>query len=181
MSPLSLDEQSKDHKLVQDHKRERDHKYKWAHGEAIIMAGRLSRRPAKVTKTLNPDSIIRSKHSRPGLEFQAEMHPKTSRKQAPSFNHEISTSDSSAEEDVEEGSVAPEPDAGISYSFDAPHGPTEGRTILGMAFAEAVEKFETKELEKLVKDEYEVIVKEQDKFHLTEPAADADADGFELI
>lgn len=126
-------------------------------------------------------SIIRSKHSRPGLEFQAEMHPKTSRKQATSFNHEISTSDSSAEEDVEEGSVAPEPDAGISYSFDAPHGPTEGRTILGMAFAEAVEKFETKELEKLVKDEYEVIVKEQDKFHLTEPAADADADGFELI
>lgn len=162
------------------------------------MAGRLSRRPAKVAKTLNPESVnvgkliqvradtedssssvIRYKHSRPGLEFQAELHPKISRKQTPSFNHDISKSDSSAEEDVEEGSAAPEPDAGISYSFDALRGPTEGRTILGMAFAEAVEKFETKELEKLVKDEYEVIVKEQDKFHRTEHAADAD--GFELI
>lgn len=48
-----------------------------------------------------------------------------------------------------------------------------------MAFAEAVEKFETKELEKLVKNEYEVIVKEQDKLHNTEYTADAD--GFELI
>lgn len=48
-----------------------------------------------------------------------------------------------------------------------------------MAFDEAVEKFETKELEKLVKDEYEVIVKEQDKFQNTEHTADAD--GFELI
>lgn len=48
-----------------------------------------------------------------------------------------------------------------------------------MAFAEAVEKFETKELEKLVKDEYEVIVEVQDKLHKTEYTADAD--GFELI
>lgn len=48
-----------------------------------------------------------------------------------------------------------------------------------MAFAEAVEKFEIKELEKLVKDEYEVIFKEQDKFHHTEHTADED--GFELI
>lgn len=124
-------------------------------------------------------SVIRSKFSRPGLEFQAELLPKISRKQTPSFNYDISTSDSSAEEDIEEGSVAPEPDAGIAYSFDNLHGPTEGRTILGMAFAEAVEKFETKELEKLVKDEYEVVVKEQDKSQHTEQAADAD--GFELI
>lgn len=55
MSPLSFNEQNKDQKLVQDHKRERDHKYKWAHGEAIIIAGQLSRRPAKVHKTLNPE------------------------------------------------------------------------------------------------------------------------------
>lgn len=107
------------------------------------------------------------------------MHPKLSRKQTPSFIHDNSTSDWSAGEDVEEGSKAPEPDAGISYSFDASRGPTEGRTILGMAFAEAVEKFETKELDKLVKDEYEVIVEEEDKFHNTEYTADAD--GFELI
>lgn len=55
MSPLSSDEQHKDQKLVQDHKRERDHKYKWAHGEAIIITGRLSRRPAKANKALSPE------------------------------------------------------------------------------------------------------------------------------
>lgn len=55
MSPLSFDEKCKDQKLIQDHKRERDHKYKWAHGEAIIMAGRLNRRPAKVNKALHPE------------------------------------------------------------------------------------------------------------------------------
>lgn len=104
------------------------------------------------------------------------LHAKTAQRQTPSFIHDISTSDSSAGEDVEEGSEAPEPDAGISYSFDASRGPIEGRTILRMAFAEAVEKFETKELEKLVKDEYEVIVKEQDRFHNTEYT-----DDFELI
>lgn len=107
------------------------------------------------------------------------LHPKTSRKQTPNFIYDICTFDSSAGEDVEEGSEAPEPDAGISYSFDASRGPTEGRTILGMAFAEAVEKFETKELEKLIKDEYEFIVKEQDRFHNTEYTVDAD--DFELI
>lgn len=107
------------------------------------------------------------------------LHPKTAQKQTPSFIHNNSTFDSSAAEDVEEGSEAPEPDAGISYSFDASRGPIEGRTILCMAFAEAVEKFETKELEKLVEDEYEVIVKEQDRFQNTEYSADTD--DFELI
>lgn len=107
------------------------------------------------------------------------LHPKTIQKQIPCSIHDISPSDSSIGEDVVEGSEAPELDSGISYSFDACRGPIEGRTILCMAFAEAVEKFETKELEKLVKDEYEVIVKEQDRFHDTEYTADAD--DFELI
>ena len=49
------------------------------------------------------------------------------------------------------------PDAGISYSFDAPRGPHQGSQILSMALAKAVEKFEVKATEKMVKDEYEVI------------------------
>ncbi len=123
------------------------------------------------------DSTIRCRGS-PGLEFQAQTHTKTSRKQTPRFDNDNSTSDSSADEDIQEASAAPEPDAGITYSFDAPRGPTEGGTILGLALAKAVEKFETKATEKLVKDEYEVILKEQDDLHT---GYTADEDDFELL
>lgn len=47
MSTRRFDEEVEDQKLVQDHKRERDHKYKWAHGEAVIISGQSSVRPAK--------------------------------------------------------------------------------------------------------------------------------------
>ena len=69
---------------------------------------------------------------------------------------EACVSDSSAEEDIKEASAAPVPDFGITYSYDAPAGPDKGGQILGMALAKAVEKYETKATEKLVKEEYEV-------------------------
>lgn len=59
-------------------------------------------------------------------------------------------------------STDPEPDAGISYSFDAPRGPHQGSQILSMALAKAVEKFEVKATEKLVKEEYEVIAQDKE-------------------
>ncbi len=60
-------------------------------------------------------------------------------------------------------STVPEPDAEISYSFDAPRGPHQGSQILSMALAKAVEKFEVKATEKLVKEEYEVVGKEAEE------------------
>ena len=87
-------------------------------------------------------------------------------------------SDSSAEEDVREASAAPEPDAEILYSFDAPRGPAEGGYILSMAVAKAVEQFETKETEKLVKNEYEVVGKEKEDCY---DGYVADEDDFQLI
>ena len=87
-------------------------------------------------------------------------------------------SDSSAEEDVKEASAAPEPDAEILYSFDAPRGPHEGGQILSMALAKAVEKFETKETEKLVKNEYEIVGNEKEDGH---DGYAADEDDFQLI
>ena len=106
------------------------------------------------------------------------MRTKIARKHNPRFDNDPSTSDSSAEEDVKEGSVAPEPDAGISYSFDAPRGPTEGGQILSMALAKAVEKFEIRATEKLVKEEYEIVRKEKDDFH---DGYNADEDDYELV
>ena len=96
----------------------------------------------------------------------------------PNLDTDVFVSDSSAEEDVKDASAAPEPDAEILYSYDAPHGPAQGGQILSMALAKAVEKFETKATEKLVKDEYEVVGKEKEDNH---DGYFADEDDFELV
>ena len=87
-------------------------------------------------------------------------------------------SDSSAEEDVKDASTAPEPDAAYTYSYDAPTGPSKGSTILGQALAKAVEKFETKETEKLIKNEYEVVAQDREEVNA---GYTADEDDFELV
>jgi hypothetical protein len=66
-----------------------------------------------------------------------------------------SASDSSADEEVEHPSAAP--DAEIAYSFDAHRGPSHGSQILNRALEQAIERFETKETDKLIKNEYEVL------------------------
>ena len=104
------------------------------------------------------------------------------RKQTGKFAHNIDvdsmTSDSSAEEDVQEASAAPEPDAGVTYSFDAPRGPSNGSDILNMAINKAVERFENKETEKLVKNEYEVVGRHTDA---CQEGYVADDDEYELV
>lgn len=65
--------------------------------------------------------------------------------------------DSSADEDVEHPSTAPAPDAEITYSYDAERGPNHGSQILGLALAKAVERFEVRQTDKLIKEEYEVL------------------------
>ena len=68
-----------------------------------------------------------------------------------------SSADSSADEDVVEASAAPEPDAGIAYSYDAARGPTGGSQVLSQALAKAVERFENHETDRLVNEQYEVL------------------------
>lgn len=118
---------------------------------------------------------------KPALEFQADPHAVVAtiaRKHNHRFDRNASTPNSSAEEDIIESSAAPEPDAGISYSFDAPTGPTEGGQILSMALTKAVEKFEIKATEKLIREEYEVVGKEKDD---SDDGFTADVDDFELV
>lgn len=122
-----------------------------------------------------------TKAPKAGLDFEADpaaVIAKITRKHNSRFDVDTSNSDSSAEEDVQEGSAAPEPDAGISYSFDALHGPSEGGHILSVALAKAVEKYEIKATEKLVKEEYEIVRKETDESH---DGYNADEDDFELV
>ena len=131
-------------------------------------------------KSIEVDSFLTPSspsYTRQEIEFQQNkaIHmAKMSRKRDPVFD----TSDSSSSEEVTEASAAPEPDAGYTYSFDAARGPSRGSQILGLALAKAVDKFETKATEKLVKDEYEVVAKENDDAHT---GYAADEDDFELI
>ena len=73
------------------------------------------------------------------------------------FNKDMANAsgDSSADEEVDHPSTAP--DAEIAYSFDATRGPSHGSQILNHALEKAVEQFETKETLKLIKNEYEVL------------------------
>lgn len=73
-------------------------------------------------------------------------------------NHIHSASaESSADEDIDEPSAAPAPDAEIAYSYDAERGPSHGSQVLGHALAKAIERYEVHQTDKLIKEEYEVL------------------------
>ena len=103
---------------------------------------------------------------------------KIARKHPAVFDTDTSGSDISVDEDMRDASIAPSPDVGYTYSYDAPRGPGKGSQILGLALAKAVEKFEIKVTEKLVQDEYEVVSVEQEA---TNTIHVADEDDFELV
>ena len=65
--------------------------------------------------------------------------------------------DSSADEDIEHPSTAPAPDSEVAYSFDAHRGPSHGSQILNVALDKAIERYEIRETDKLIKNEYEVL------------------------
>ncbi|EXJ80848.1 hypothetical protein A1O3_07134 [Capronia epimyces CBS 606.96] len=87
-------------------------------------------------------------------------------------------SDTSEEEDVLDASTAPVPrDADFMYSYDAQAGPRNGVDILSHAINQAVRRFENKETEKLVNNEYDVV----DGKETAEFSTDEDELDFEMI
>ncbi|KAF2654484.1 hypothetical protein K491DRAFT_693792 [Lophiostoma macrostomum CBS 122681] len=123
--------------------RDKDHRVKWAHGQSFGPGRReedARPRPARVVPT--PKSGNR------GLD-KARAAIKTD------INY--ASGESSADEDIEEPSAAPAPDAEITYSFDAERGPSHGSQVLGHALAQAIERYEVRQTDKLIKEEYEVL------------------------
>ncbi|KAL8845837.1 MAG: hypothetical protein Q9221_009025 [Calogaya cf. arnoldii] len=175
MAPKGLQDSTMRRKLGQDHKRELDQKHKWARGEASPTRGCEKKIPAKAPPA-NFYRLVR-RQNESGKSKLARMET-MSRKHDSRFENDTSISDSSAEEEVRESSAAPEPDAGITYSYDAAHGPNQGGQILSMALAKAVERYETQATEKLVLEEYEVVGNEKEDVSTGYLADDGD---FELI
>jgi len=122
--------------------RDKDHRVKWAHGESYGPGRRLEDarpRPARVIPT-------------------PKVHSGANKARTAVKNDIADASgDSSADEDPEEPSAAPAPDADITYSFDAERGPSHGSQILGHALTKAIERYEVRQTDKLIKEEYEVL------------------------
>jgi len=86
-------------------------------------------------------------------------------------------SDTSEEEEVPDASEAPLPaEADFMYSYDYATGPRAGRDILSQAITQAVRRFENKETEQLVNNEYDVVGDKE----MTEASTDEDND-YEFI
>lgn len=69
-------------------------------------------------------------------------------------------------------------DPNVFYSFDAMRAPGHGEHILGVAISRALDRFETKETEKVVR-EYEFVY-HNDGGDSTEETS-ADEDGYEVV
>ncbi|KAE9979194.1 hypothetical protein BLS_009041 [Venturia inaequalis] len=128
-----------------DYRRESESKAKWARGEAWG--------PGRTKEAHGAPTRMKPKFPRTNQELGIKNAKMAQRHDI--IDTRTAHSDSSGDEMPDESSVAP--DAGITYSFDAPKGPTHGSTVLSTALAKAVERFENNETEKLVKNEYEVL------------------------
>ena len=168
-----------------DAKRDRDHAAKWARGEVDWPKRRPEQSHQKYVlspfrqPTRADTSPFRVEKAQ-RRSNQADVN-RTEHRANRARNYDIrsgcqSSDSSSPSSDDNEDTAEVAADAEITYSFDAPQGPQHGSRILGMALTKAVERFEGKETEKLIRTEYEII----DEDPSAEPEMHED-DGFELV
>lgn len=180
---------------AKEYQRDRNHNAKWARGFAAAPGKRCEHVDHPFDGGACTECAARPEHRdenrRMGRHFSDLKHKwnKKSTGQKTTiarkvFRNEVldtgtSSSDSSAgEEDAKDASAAPVPDAEVMYSYDATHGPGRGTDVLSNAITQAVQRYETKVTEKLVK-EYDFIDAGKDVGDGY--AADADEDDFEMV
>ncbi|KAI9721051.1 MAG: hypothetical protein M1812_002532 [Candelaria pacifica] len=142
-----------------DYNRYHADKAKWAHGEATYAPGRRNDIAEGTVRPVHPQQKVNAAIRRGvGLDLKRLDHRNKMARKFQVLDEASSPSDLSAEEDVAgEATTAPEPDADITYSFDASRGPRKGSQILSLALTKAVENFEVKETDRIIKEEYEVL------------------------
>ncbi|KAI9704542.1 MAG: hypothetical protein M1820_005616 [Bogoriella megaspora] len=134
-----------------DYKRDQERKHKWARGDYETNNGKI--RP----RGQSPQVVNSAIRRETGKHLASLEHREKFARKQDIVGEQCSSGDSSADEDVTEASAAPEPDAGVTYSFDAKRAPTGGSQVLSEALAKAVERFENHETDRLVKEQYEVL------------------------
>lgn len=89
------------------------------------------------------------------------------------------TSDTgSSDDEVVEASAAPKPEIDVMYSYDHQSGPSTGSDVLSNAVMQAVKRFENKQTEQLVKNEYDLVL---DGKEIEDAYAGDAEDDYELI
>jgi hypothetical protein len=161
-----MSEQTYTHDLRSDAKgfnRDKNNRVKWAHGQSYGPGRReedARPRPARViphVKCVLPCNCSHIVTNQPRSCFPTTTTSGMKARTALNKDMAYASGESSADEDVEHPSVAPALDAEVAYSFDATRGPSHGSQILNYALEKAIEKYEVKETDKLIKNEYEVL------------------------
>lgn len=156
-----------------DYQRDHEQKSKWASGPAWGPGRPLNSapRPFRVSQRSVRPLILRDWYTKRQMLTRitirvAAVHRRDKAKQvAHAARHRKQevlpldqyTSGESTDEEPIEPSAAPEPDADITYSYDADKGPSQGSQILGQALLQAIERFEDRKTHELVSEEYEVL------------------------
>jgi hypothetical protein len=142
--------------------RDKNSRVKWAHGQSFGPGRReedARPRPARVIPHIKYVHHNTNMRAAPTHADQHRSSYPGQMKARTALNKDMAyaSGESSADEDVEHPSAAPTPDVEIAYSFDATRGPSHGSQILNHALDQAIEQYEIKETDKLIKNEYEVL------------------------
>lgn len=89
-------------------------------------------------------------------------------------------SDTSGDEEVAHINEAPVPESEIMYSYDAKSGPSNGADVLSNAVMQAVKRYENKQTEQLIKNEYDTMPDHKEFEDIDAYAGDVEGD-FELV
>lgn len=170
--PTDIHQSSKDgNELKRYHK----HKAKWAYGV----------RPLPGRRIISGDSCRPVPHGRNRSTLFPLPPRRTVGRRKAGIRDDVNDGVSAHEYcDIDATFVHPEStpadDPNLFYSFDAMRSPGHGEHILSVALARAMDRFEVKETEKVVR-EYEIVEYDEGSEDGVSDVASADEDGFEVV